>query len=96
MAFQISCPNCGLRPVWELHYGGPVPERKAEAPDPSRWAAELYEKPNIAGEQVEWWYHRSGCKSWFIVRRDTRTNQVLETQWYESFAAQEAARAERG
>ncbi len=28
--------------------------------------------------QREWWYHRSGCRAWFIAERDTRTNDV---QW---------------
>ena len=27
--------------------------------------------------QREWWYHRSGCRAWFIAERDTRTNEVL-------------------
>ena len=29
--------------------------------------------------QREWWYHRSGCRAWFIAERDTRTNEVLLT-----------------
>jgi heterotetrameric sarcosine oxidase delta subunit len=88
MAFQIECPNCGVRPAWELHYGGPVVPPPADSSDPRAWGAYLYDKPNTAGEQVEWWHHRSGCKSWFIVRRDTRTNRALESHW---FAPEEAA-----
>jgi sarcosine oxidase delta subunit len=35
---------------------------------------------NRQGEQQEWWYHRSGCGLWFLARRDTKTNRVLETR----------------
>ena len=27
----------------------------------------------------EWWFHRSGCRAWFVAERDTRTNEVLFT-----------------
>ncbi len=83
MSFQIECPNCGRRSVWEFHYGGPSKSRPAPDADVRQWTAYLYDKPNIAGEQTEWWYHRSACKLWFIVRRDTRTNQVIETNRFE-------------
>ena len=33
----------------------------------------------MAGVQREWWYHRSGCRSWFVAERDTRTNDVKWT-----------------
>ena len=26
--------------------------------------------------QREWWFHRSGCRAWFVAERDTRTNHV--------------------
>jgi sarcosine oxidase delta subunit len=29
--------------------------------------------------QREWWFHRSGCRAWFIAERDTRTNEVKFT-----------------
>ena len=32
---------------------------------------------NVAGVKREWWYHRSGCRTWFQAERDTRTNAVL-------------------
>ncbi len=79
MSFQIDCPNCGCRPVWEYHYSGPSRKRPAGAATEREWAEYLYNRSNIAGEQTEWWYHRSACKLWFLVRRDTRTNQVRMT-----------------
>ena len=36
-----------------------------------------YFRRNVAGVQREWWYHRSGCRTWFLAERDTRTNEVL-------------------
>ena len=35
-----------------------------------------YFRRNVAGVQREWWYHRSGCRTWFQADRDTRTNEV--------------------
>ena len=88
MSFQIDCPNCGARPVWEFHYGGP--QRGRPAPDATErvWAEYLYNRPNVCGEETEWWYHRSACKLWFLARRDTKSNQVKETMRYQP---QEAA-----
>jgi len=39
--------------------------------------AYVYFRRNVAGVQREWWYHRSGCRTWFQAERDTRTNRVL-------------------
>ena len=83
MSFEIECPNCGQRPVWEFHFGGAVRTRPDQAASPRQWADFLYSRPNIAGEQTEWWYHRSACKLWFLAERNTVTNAVLETRRYE-------------
>ena len=34
---------------------------------------------NAAGVQNEWWYHTLGCRQWLVARRNTVTNEVLET-----------------
>jgi heterotetrameric sarcosine oxidase delta subunit len=31
---------------------------------------------NDEGPQRERWYHALGCRSWFVVTRDTRTNRI--------------------
>ena len=31
------------------------------------------------GVEVEWYYHRAGCGTWFLVERDRRTNTVIRT-----------------
>ena len=80
MSFQIDCPDCGRRPVWEFHYGGPLQSRPLPTDDAAIWTDYNYNKPNIRGVQVEWWFHHSACKEWFIAERDTRANKVLATR----------------
>jgi heterotetrameric sarcosine oxidase delta subunit len=79
MSFLLTCPNCGVRRVDEFRFGGEYRERPEGEAESRDWAAYLYERANLAGPQREWWYHRQGCKSWFIATRDTRTNTVIET-----------------
>ena len=38
--------------------------------------AQVYLGENVAGPQAERWFHAAGCKRWFEVTRDTRTNRV--------------------
>lgn len=78
--FQIKCPNCGTRDMNEFHFGS---EKINRPMHPSRedWTDYLYKRENVLGVQTEWWYHRLGCRRWFLARRHTRTNQVLETFW---------------
>ena len=82
MSFQIDCPNCGLRPVDEFRYGGPVQSRPDPSADDAVWTAYLYNKPNIRGLQTEWWYHRAACQSWFVAQRNTQTNSVTRTEYF--------------
>jgi heterotetrameric sarcosine oxidase delta subunit len=83
MSFLLTCPNCGERRVDEFRFGGELRARpQPDALTPREWRAYLYERANVAGEQREWWYHRHGCKRWFVARRDTRTNTVLATGWF--------------
>jgi sarcosine oxidase subunit delta len=49
-------------------------------PDLRELTSYLYFRRNVAGVQREWWYHRFGCETWFLAERDTRTNEVLETE----------------
>jgi heterotetrameric sarcosine oxidase delta subunit len=81
MSFQIPCPNCGLRTSQEFRFGGEYHTR----PDPTvterEWAHYLYARKNVAGPQKEWWFHRYGCRKWFLAIRDTTNNAVLETFW---------------
>ena len=73
MSFLLTCPNCGTREVTDFGYGGEMTSRPRHTP------TLRYFRRNVAGVQREWWYHRSGCRVWFIAERDTRTNDVLWT-----------------
>jgi sarcosine oxidase delta subunit len=74
MAFQIPCPNCGPREVYEFRYGGQVVDEAA----PAR---------NLPGRQRERWFHRHGCRRWLVVERDLRTNLVLRAAWLDEGAS---------
>jgi sarcosine oxidase subunit delta len=83
MTFLLSCPHCGLRDVNEFRYQGEVTRRpKGESGRPSmrELTDYIYFRDNVAGVQREWWYHRVGCGTWFVAERDTRTNEVLNTE----------------
>ena len=75
----MSCPNCGGREVTDFGYGGEVVQRPRRRPSFRELNDYNYFRRNVAGVQREWWFHRSGCREWFIAERDTRTNEVLFT-----------------
>lgn len=81
MGFLMACPNCGDRDVAEFRFGGEVTARPAPDAPPAAWAAYLSLRRNEAGPQAEWWFHRHGCRRWFLAERDTRTNRVARTWW---------------
>ena len=81
MAFLLSCPHCGPRDVYEFRWGGERSRRPPPGSYDTTWAQYLYLRRNAAGTQEEWWYHRSGCRRWFLGVRDTRSNEVSETFW---------------
>jgi heterotetrameric sarcosine oxidase delta subunit len=76
MSFVLTCPNCGPREVTDFAFGGEVTTRPTERPSERELAAYNYFRRNAAGPQREWWYHRSGCRAWFIAERDTATGEV--------------------
>src|SRR5438477_11703265 len=93
MSFLLRCPNCGPRRVDEFRFGGECRQRPEGELSPGEWSAYLYERANLAGPQSEWWYHRHGCKRWFVAERDTRTNTVLDTAWLTSWKGSQDAEA---
>jgi heterotetrameric sarcosine oxidase delta subunit len=70
VSYLLTCPNCGVREVTDFGFGGEISPRPKSRP---------YFRRNVAGVQREWWYHRSGCRAWFIAERDTTTNEVRFT-----------------
>jgi sarcosine oxidase subunit delta len=77
---RIPCPFCGVRDASEFSYLG---DATLKRPDPSAPNAErafhdyVYLRDNPAGPHREFWHHVSGCRSWLIVTRDTRTHEIL-------------------
>ena len=79
MSFVLSCPHCGTREVTDFAYGGEVSARPITRPSERELNAYNYFRRNVAAPQREWWFHRSGCREWFLAERDTRSNEVLWT-----------------
>jgi heterotetrameric sarcosine oxidase delta subunit len=79
MSFVLECPNCGVREVTDFGFGGEVSARPKSRPSFRELNTYNYFRRNVAGVQREWWFHRSGCRAWFIAERDTTTNDVKFT-----------------
>jgi sarcosine oxidase subunit delta len=79
MSFLLECPNCGVREVTDFGFGGEVSSRPKSRPSFRELNTYNYFRRNVAGVQREWWFHRSGCRAWFIAERDTVTNEVKFT-----------------
>ncbi|HKU85984.1 MAG TPA: sarcosine oxidase subunit delta [Casimicrobiaceae bacterium] len=74
----IPCPWCGLRSQIEFTNGGDATLRRpATDASEAAWAEYVYLRDNPCGPHDELWYHGAGCRSWFKVRRDTRTHEIL-------------------
>ena len=81
MSFQLICPNCGKRSVSEFTFRGEVTERPKADVDFGEWGNYIFLRNNNRGKQIEWWYHRGGCQSWFKVERDTSNNTDHQSFW---------------
>ncbi len=79
MGFLIPCPNCGPRDVYEFKFGGEVKPEPGPEAGIREWRHYSYFNKNVAGVQDEWWYH-GGCDSWILVKRNTATNEVLDSR----------------
>lgn len=78
----IPCPYCGPRNQVEFTYGGDAGVRRppadgSGAASAEAWFAYVYMRDNPCGPHDEWWLHSAGCRSWFKVRRDTRTHEII-------------------
>ena len=81
----LNCPNCGERNVSEFRYGGEFNSRPKDAMNvpEEEWVDFIYMRDNKVGVQKEWWYHRSGCATWFLAQRHTKSNEVIETSFWQ-------------
>ncbi|SFS89567.1 sarcosine oxidase subunit delta [Saccharopolyspora flava] len=76
----IPCPWCGPRNETEFHYGGQAEvsyPAEPHATSDADWAEFLFFRANPKGVFAERWNHQAGCRRWFDIRRDTRTNEIL-------------------
>jgi heterotetrameric sarcosine oxidase delta subunit len=80
VSFLLTCPNCGVREVTDFGFGGEISARPKTEPSFRELNTYNYFRRNVAGVQREWWFHRSGCRAWFVAERDTRTNEVKFTE----------------
>jgi heterotetrameric sarcosine oxidase delta subunit len=74
----IDCPHCGKRNRTEFHFGGDASIRR---PEPGTafedgWYDFIYLRDNVRGRHREFWQHRSGCRMWLVVERDTLTHEI--------------------
>jgi len=83
MSLLVPCPNCGRRQFTEFSYGGETNSRPGPGAPLEQLADYLFVRRNSAGAQQEWWYHRAGCRAWFLAQRDTVTNRFLDSYWPE-------------
>ena len=83
MSFMLTCPNCGKRHVGEFTFRGEYRPRPKPEARFDEWTDYVYMARNRKGKQVEWWFHRSGCKRWFLVERDTANNVDHRSFWFE-------------
>ena len=73
----IPCPWCGPRDAGEFHYSGETkPRPDAATAGPEQWRDYLYLRGNRRGWVTERWYHRAGCGQYFLVDRDTATDEA--------------------
>ena len=75
----VPCPNCGPRNATDFAYQSEAVAR----PDPNdasraEWRSYLYLRDNPAGWLRETWYCRSGCRRYFILERNTMTNEFRD------------------
>ena len=79
-AYAIVCGSGSSGRAWD-HVATELRAVVLPAPDApeSAWADYVYLRDNPCGPHDELWYHGSGCKSWFKVRRDTRTHDIVQS-----------------
>ncbi len=78
MSLAIDCPHCGRRSVEEFVYGE-IPTVPDAVIDPEeRDLQRGFFHENAEGVVSERWFHAFGCRRWLTVRRDTRSDEVVE------------------
>ena len=63
-----------------LTYRTPRPLRVAPDASEETWTQYVYVRDNPCGPHDELWFHGTSCRRWFVVRRDTRTHEILASR----------------
>lgn len=78
--FLLSCPHCGEnREEEEFACGGEAfiaRPADPEALDDEAWGDYLFKRKNPKGWHWEMWSHQTGCRKFFIVKRNTATHAI--------------------
>ena len=83
----MTCPINGARPVSEFIYGGEVrPMPNPQTADDAMWADYVFNRNGAAGVKQEWWCHMPS-NTWFLVDRNTVTDEILRTYLFGEEAA---------
>ena len=74
----INCPLNGPRNAQEFVCGGEVKKEPAQNAAIDAWADFVFLETNLKGLVHEWWCHIA-TGYWFIVARDTATEEIIAT-----------------
>ena len=82
----LTCPINGPRNITEFVWGGEVKVMPDVAASDGAWTEYLFLDANVAGEIDEWWLH-APTNTWFIARRNTLTDTIIETMTVDAYFA---------
>jgi sarcosine oxidase subunit delta len=75
----IECPLNGPRNAQEFICAGELKQEPAQDAGSATWANYVFLENNRKGVVHEWWCHVASSY-WFIVTRDTATEEIIATQ----------------
>jgi len=82
--FVIRCPYCcEAREEEEFSYGGEAFIARPESPETQSdesWGDYLFMRKNPKGWHWEMWGHNTGCRKFFVVKRNT-ANHAIAGAW---------------
>ena len=77
---KLTCPHCAeTREEEEFGYGGEAFIARPLAPetiDDEAWGDYLFMRKNPKGWHWEIWSHNTGCRKFFVVKRNTATHAI--------------------
>jgi sarcosine oxidase subunit delta len=82
----VNCPLNGPRNAQEFICGGEVIDEPAQDAAMADWADHVFLENNTKGVVHEWWCHVASSY-WFIVTRDTQSEEILATNTADDFFA---------